>query len=524
MAPTHRLVLATFGLTAVLTIMTTAVMAQQYGFMFRGDNLNPGERFHTGDHAAGIQGEGEDMGAKRYLGDGKWSDLLKGKGTVNSDFVVYRKNVYAIAAGTVVGCWRNAPENLSPPDLHEKFVTGTKKVNGQDVNVGLIPGGGNMLFIDLPDGTRMLYAHMIPDTVPQSLCPNNDTFFPSAMTIAEGDAFLMLPAAKQVAVSKGQLLGQVGNSGSSSAPHLHIHAEKAGKAAIMRFEQGMAKRFVETNTPIAGGWTSFAGNEIPDGRVLIRPPRANPYRMADLEVYPTGTGVMYAGIFKPGNQPPMALFENNWASFLKGWQAIEKQGYRMKDFESFTRGGTRMFAGVFEPGTHAPMALFKGNWDEFVKGWQSIESKGYRIIDLEVYGSGSSQTWAGIFEPGMYAPMALFKNNWNEFLSGWQAIEKQNYRMKDFEAYRVGSTQMYAGVFEPGTYGPMALFKNDWTSFLAGWRDIEAKGYRMRDFEAYPSGSGTAYAGIFEPASYGPAAVFTANDWEEFLERWQQLE
>jgi hypothetical protein len=46
----------------------------------------------------------------------------------------------------------------------------------------------------------------------------------------------------------------------------------------------------------------------------------------------------------------------------------------------------------------------------------------------------------------------------------------------------------------------------------------------MKDFEAYPSGSGTVYVGIFEPGGYGPAAVFTANDWDGFLERWQQLE
>ena len=512
------------GLALSLTLMINAAIAQPYGFMFRGDDMKPGERIHTGDHAPGIQGEGEDMGAMRYLGDGKWSYYLAGTGTANSDYVVYKKPVYAIAAGKVVGCWRNAPENSAPPALHPKFVTGTKNVGGKDVNIGLIPGGGNMLFIDLPDGTRMLYAHMIPGSIPSSLCPNHDTFFPSAMTIPEGDAFLMLPTSKQVPVSKGQFLGKVGNSGSSSAPHLHIHAEKSGKPAIMRFQQGISKAFDENNPPIQGGWTSFAGNEIPDGRVLIRPPRANPYRMADFEAYPTGKGVMYAGIFKPAKHPPAALFKNDWATFLKGWQDLEKKGYRMKDLESFTRGGSRVFAGIFEPGQHAPMALFKGNWGEFLQGWKSIEAKGSRMTDLEVYGSGSGQTWAGIFEPATYAPMALFKDNWNDFLSGWQAIEKKNYRMKDLEVFKVGTRQMYAGIFEPGTYGPMALFKNDWTSFLAGWKDIEAKGYRMKDFEAYPSGSKTVYAGIFRPGGYGPAAVFTANDWGGFLERWQQLE
>jgi hypothetical protein len=309
------------GLGVGWLVTSNPVVAQlQYGFMFRGENMNPGERLHTGNHAkANNQDEGEDIGAMRYLGDGKWSDYKdKGDGSANSDFVVYEKEVYAVAAGKVVGCWRNAPENPSPGTLHEKFVTKTEIVNGNEVTYELIPGGGNMLFIDLQDGTRMLYAHMIKDRIPSSLCPNNDEFFPSEKTISEGDAFLMLPAAQQVSVAKGQFLGNVGNSGSSSAPHLHIHAEKSGKPAVMRFEQGLSKRFVEQNTQIQGGWTSFAGHEIPNGRVLIRPPRVNPYRMADFEAFPTGNGVMYAGIFKPGNHSPTALFENDWAAFLKG--------------------------------------------------------------------------------------------------------------------------------------------------------------------------------------------------------------
>ncbi|MER7464077.1 hypothetical protein [Streptomyces sp. NPDC097981] len=33
----------------------------------------------------------------------------------------------------------------------------------------------------------------------------------------------------------GQLLGEVGNSGNSSEPHLHIHAEREGVGLDLRF-------------------------------------------------------------------------------------------------------------------------------------------------------------------------------------------------------------------------------------------------------------------------------------------------
>jgi murein DD-endopeptidase MepM/ murein hydrolase activator NlpD len=45
-----------------------------------------------------------------------------------------------------------------------------------------------------------------------------------SVAVAEGDV-----------VREGQLLGTVGNSGNTSEPHLHIHAEKDGEGVPIRF-------------------------------------------------------------------------------------------------------------------------------------------------------------------------------------------------------------------------------------------------------------------------------------------------
>lgn len=61
---------------------------------------------------------------------------------------------------------------------------------------------------------------------------------------------------------------------------------------------------------------------------------------------------MYVGIFKPGKHPPAALFQNDWASFLQGWQDV----------------------GIFEPGGYGPAAVFTANdWDGFLERWQQLE-------------------------------------------------------------------------------------------------------------------------------------------------------
>jgi hypothetical protein len=309
-------------LFALLVVIMTPAQAQTYSFPFKAEDLKPGESIYTGNHVMGIQEEGEDIGARRYLGDGKWSSYKEGGNAgKNSDYVIYGKKVYAISDGIIVGCWRNAPENPYPPKHHPKL------------KEGFLPGGGNMLWVDQPDGKRVLYAHMITSSIPAALCPNSDTYFP--MSTTNENTYVMLDAADQVPITEGQLLGRVGNSGQSSGPHLHIHAQKDNNPAILRFKKGRYKNYVSDKTPIQGGWKNFSGWQVPDGTVLIRPPRSNPYRMADFESYAANGKQHYAGILEPGTYLPKALFKDNWEDFLAGWQDIEDDNYRMKDFEAY---------------------------------------------------------------------------------------------------------------------------------------------------------------------------------------------
>jgi len=41
-------------------------------------------------------------------------------------------------------------------------------------------------------------------------------------------------------------------------------------------------------------------------------------------VYPSGNGLMYAGIFEPGTYNPAALFiQGDWDAFTEAWQNLE---------------------------------------------------------------------------------------------------------------------------------------------------------------------------------------------------------
>src|SRR3954468_66830 len=107
--------------------------------------------------------------------------LWVGDDSVLTNWEGYGAKVLAVADGTVVRAIDGLP-NQVPGALPR----------------GLDPlqADGNAVFLRLRDGRIVFYAHMIPGSV----------------TVKAGDR-----------VVRGEILGRLGNSGNSSAPHLHLH-------------------------------------------------------------------------------------------------------------------------------------------------------------------------------------------------------------------------------------------------------------------------------------------------------------
>jgi hypothetical protein len=107
--------------------------------------------------------------------------LFVGDKRVLTNWEGYGENILAVADGTVIRAIDGLP-NQVPGALPE--------------GIAPLEADGNAVFLRLRDGRIVFYAHMIPGSV----------------QVREGDR-----------VVRGQLLGKLGNSGNSSAPHLHLH-------------------------------------------------------------------------------------------------------------------------------------------------------------------------------------------------------------------------------------------------------------------------------------------------------------
>ncbi|MFB9995395.1 M23 family metallopeptidase [Deinococcus oregonensis] len=297
----------------------------------RGDDLASDERYNAGVHTGGIQAQGKDIGARRRVSDTDWSVLKAGTSDrkVVNNWIVYGKPFYAMASGTVVGCWRNAPENI-PGSLNALYKPGLK-----------FAGGGNHLWILQDDGAYALYAHTQPGSIPAALCPHNAQLFTgNSGKGASPDIEPEVRVTNGARVNAGQFLGRIGNSGSSTAPHLHVHLEKGGQPVAMTFERGLTTPFTGEKASLDGPWTPLAGQKFPEASVLFWPPRPagtltfNGIRQADyqrLVEHLADSGVMPRLITCAANgatyNSTWVPAQGQWASFhgMSAAQAAEKQ-------------------------------------------------------------------------------------------------------------------------------------------------------------------------------------------------------
>jgi murein DD-endopeptidase MepM/ murein hydrolase activator NlpD len=142
------------------------------------------------------------------------------------------------------------------PGRAEDLAPGVKHPGNKD---GTIPNGGNGLWVDHGNGEFALYAHFQKNSVPPSLCPKNGNI-----------------EANHPVVKAGDQLGNAGNSGESSGPHLHFHVQDGPPAT----GQGVPTLFhgirVSTDTNSPDGLVVVVRKSPPTGPVFIEP-----YKLSD---------------------------------------------------------------------------------------------------------------------------------------------------------------------------------------------------------------------------------------------------
>lgn len=143
--------------------------------------------------------------------DGKRT-TWKGPEDKNESYFCYDQPIYSVAAGKVVQMSDGMPENVPHSGKYA-------------VAIDFNNAAGNHAVVEIAPRRYVLYAHIRPRTV----------------QVRTGDM-----------IGAGQIIGHVGNTGSSAEPHLHMHIDDqpsflAGNGVPYGFTSGEASGPVEAN-------------------------------------------------------------------------------------------------------------------------------------------------------------------------------------------------------------------------------------------------------------------------------------
>lgn len=221
----------------------------------------------------------------------RWTSSKPGVTTPTSldDYLIYGEPVYASKSGEVVTCWRNAPENPVDRPHPGRDGCNDKDEDGNPCDQNstcscTVPRSGNHVNIVSTDGTIMLYAHMIPGSVPSAICPHEAEYVADANekepwlggTAKGHNPDMYVPPSSRVFVQRGQFLGFVGHSGASGQPHLHHHQKTYANRAKIHTEYTGGDFQPRPNGPaISSAWQPLDGNTTlkegdTDPKVIVR--------------------------------------------------------------------------------------------------------------------------------------------------------------------------------------------------------------------------------------------------------------
>ncbi len=223
-----------------------------YRLPFRAADLaQPGFVGGSSGHKGSDQRFAHDMGAAQWdPAEDDWRGLKPGSTeNTNENQVDWGLPIYSMADGEVVSFANDVPDNPNPPEK--------------------ITGGGGNHFVIRHGTERVLYAHFQVGSLNPDL-------------LKEG-----------AEVAAGQFLAHMGNSGSSTGCHLHIHAldDETGFFRPLQFRGGwVVDRAAVDPADLSAPWVALEGRGLPFDKNAIWP---SPYlpvvidRLGSVEHQPT---------------------------------------------------------------------------------------------------------------------------------------------------------------------------------------------------------------------------------------------
>jgi Polyglycine hydrolase-like, structural repeat len=420
---------APLTLTFDLAFYENAVPLHAHFFPAKAEDLAPGELWYWGtrhsvDSGGGLGGLiNPSTGSQRYALDmgvvawdgSTWSESFDGTYDENTDFRVWDKPLYAMGDGVIVACYRGepdeSPKGFDEIDFHFPF--------------------GNSLFIQYGYDLVSI-GHMQDGTIPEALCPTPGSPGPGLWPDDDNQTGLSIP------VVAGQFLGRVGNTGRSSAPHIHFQVEgrpSSGPSTI----SGAPMQFI--NIRALADDTSV-GN-LGDSPTLRPLEGMTLHRRTLVLPNPCGYDLPPAGALEVSRHGVPA------ECYQDVFNEIVARGYAPKFVDGYDVGGETFFNATFHPEDAAWVSRHGLTGDQYQDLFEELTGDGYRLHQIDSYLDGGSVRYAAIFEKRPGHPFAAFHGlDDTDYAARVSELKDAGFVPVNVSTVEVGGSLYWTGLFE----------------------------------------------------------------------------
>lgn len=421
----------------------------------------------------GAQIYAHDIGIQGRV-DGSWTAIRPGGDKqTNAGYRIFGMPVRAMADGTVLSWKDDTDENPKPGEKPDD------------------PPEGNHFWIRHGD-VKVKYAHLKKGSQPAAL--------------------------KQAGavVRAGQAVGQAGNNGNSSGPHLHIECVHIDSNSLrgMPFADGWVLERSRVAADHSGPWVRLKADGLCTETTAIWPATTAPRVV-----------VPAAGIVRSATHALRMWTSASESAFKADVQKLfDEKGLRLLQSATYLERGHRRWVGLAGGGdwghtfwTSASLAAFK------TKAQALFDDKGQRLEHVHTFPVGAGRRWAGIARSGHWASSFWVSDSLDAFKSEVKSLwETKQRRLAFCTTYREGSARRWVGIARSGAPNSVFWVSPTLQAFSAKVQKLfDEQGLRLEHVHSFVEDGQRRWAGISR-AGTGANHFWVSGDWDHFRRQVQR--